>query len=75
MKGGKGGLWSDSDASLHLELPNTFVRFFGHVIRVGDHYQILDFDKKLKGNFSTLSKALAMNTPAGFFDGTCTRKD
>ena len=69
------GLWSDSDASLRLEIPNTFVDYFGHVVRVGDQYQVFDFDKKLKGNFSTLSNALALSTPAGFFDGTCIRKD
>ena len=69
------GLWSESDASLHVEIPNRFVDYFGHVLRVGDQYQIFDFSKSLKGNFSTLSKALALSTPAGFFDGTCTRKE
>lgn len=69
------GLWSESDASLQMEIPNTFVDYFGHVVKVGDQYQIFDFDKKLKGNFSTLSKALALSTPTGFFDGVCKRND
>ena len=69
------GLWSESDASLHMEIPDSFVDYFGHVARVGDQYQIFDFNKNLKGNFSILSKALALSTPAGFFDGTCTRKE
>ena len=69
------GLWSDSDASLHMEIPNHFVNYFGHLIRVGEEYEIFDFNKRLQGNFSTLSKSLALSTPAGFFDGTCTRKE
>ena len=58
-----------------MEMPNSFVDYFGHVVRVGDRYQIFDFNKDLKGNFSTLSNALAQSTPAGFFEGTCTRKE
>ena len=68
-------MWSESDASLHMEIPNSFIDYFGHVVRVGDQYQIFDFNKNLKGNFSTLSKALALSAAAGFFDGTCTRKE
>jgi hypothetical protein len=70
------GLWSESDGALHLEIPNTFVDYFGLVVRVGDQFQIFDFEKNLKGNFSSLSKTLALSTrAAGFFDGTCTRKE
>ena len=69
------GLWSDSDASLHMEIPNRFVNYFGKLIRVGEQYEIFDFNKRLQGNFSTLSKSLALSTSAGFFDGTCTRKE
>jgi len=39
-------------------------------------FQIFDFEKNLKGNFSSLSKTLALSTrAAGFFDGTCTRNE
>jgi len=73
------GLWSDSDAALHIEIPKTHVDYFGHVIKVGDQYQIFDYDKTLKGNFSTLSKTLAIQLPViqktDFFDGTCKRND
>ena len=69
------GLWSDSDASLHKEIRNRFVNCFGNLIRVGEQYEILNFNKRLQGNFSTLSKSLALSTSAGFFDGTCTRKE
>lgn len=69
------GLWSGSDAALHLEIPNTAFDYFGHVKRVGDQYQVFDSQKNLKGNFSTLSKTLALNTSAGFFDGVCKKND
>lgn len=67
------GLWSDSDGDLHLEIPNESVEYFGHVVEVGDQLQIFDFDRKMQGNFSTLSKALALQTRRGFFDGKCNR--
>jgi len=73
------GLWSESDAAIHIEIPNTYIDFFNYVKKVGDQYQIFDSAKKLKGNFSTLSKALAINLPlklqTDFFDGTCRRSD
>ena len=73
------GLWSESDAAIHLEIPNTYVNYFGNVKKVGDQYQIFDSDKRLKGNFSTLSKALAINLPihlqTDFFDGACKKSD
>ena len=69
------GLWSDSDASLDMEIPGRFVKYFGKLIRVAERYEIFDFNKRLQGNFSTLSKSLALNTSAGFFDGTCARKE
>ncbi len=73
------GLWSESDAAMHIEIPNTYVDYFGNVKKVGDQYQIFDSDKRMKGNFSTLSKALAINLPlklkTDFFDGTCKKSD
>ena len=67
------GLWSDSDASLNLEIPNMWVGYFGKVEEVGDQLQIYETypQKILKGNFSELSKTLAIETPFGFFDGVC----
>jgi len=64
------GLWSDSDGDLRLEVPNRSVEYYDRVTEVGDQLQIFD-DQKLHGNFSTLSRALALNTPVGFFDGVC----
>jgi hypothetical protein len=69
------GLWSESDAVIHIEIPNTYVVYFGNVKKVGDQYQIFDSSQRIKGNFSTLSKVLAINLPVklqtDFFDGTC----
>lgn len=71
------GLWSESDAAIHLEVPNTYVDYFGNVKKVGYQYQIWDSAKNLKGNFSTLSKTLAIQLPVklktDIFDGTCTK--
>jgi len=71
------GLWSDSDAAIHVEIPNTYIDYFGNVKKVGDQYQIRDSAKNLKGNFSTLSKTLAIQLPVklktDFFDGTCNK--
>lgn len=69
------GLWSDSDAALWLEIPNQTVDYFGHVKEVGDQLQIYGSKNDIKGNFSTLSKALALSTPNGFFDGVCKKLD
>lgn len=67
------GLWSDSDAALWLEMPSEAVEYFGNVVEVGDQLQIFGFEKDLRGNFSTLSKVLALKTSSGFFDGICQR--
>ena len=73
------GLWNESDAAINIEVPNTHLDYFGNLKKVGDQYQIFDSDKSLKGNFSTLSKALAIQLPlklkTDFFDGICTRSD
>ena len=67
------GLWSDSSGSVHLEIPNEWYDYFDHVEVVGDQLQIFDSypQKTIKGNFSTLSNALAIDTPAGLFEGNC----
>lgn len=73
------GLWSESDAAIHVEIPNGYIDYFGNVKKVGDQYQIFDSAQRIKGNFSTLSKALAINLPlklqTDFFDGTCKKSN
>lgn len=73
------GLWSEADAAIHIEIPNSYLDYFGNVKKVGDQYQIFDSAKSPKGNFSTLSKALAIQLPlklkTDFFDGICTKSD
>ena len=73
------GLWSESDAALHTEIPNTHIDYFGNLKKVGDAYQIFDSAKRLQGNFSTLSKSLALQLPVklktDFFDGICKKID
>ena len=69
------GFWSDSDAALWLEIPNATVEYFGHVVEVGEQLQIFRSGNKLAGQFSHLSKTLALSTPNGFFDGVCTKID
>ncbi len=67
------GLWSDSDASLYLEIPNSAVEYFEYIEKGGDNFFIYETypAKKRKGIFSALSKALAIETSFGFFDGRC----
>jgi len=73
------GLWSDSDAAIHIEVPNIYIDYFGNVKKVSNQYQIFDSSGEIKGNFSTLSKTLAINLPAklqtDFFDGICKKYD
>ena len=68
--------WSDSAGSINLEIPNALVEYYGHLEAAGDQLQIYDTypQKTLKGNFSRLSKTLAIDLESrfGFFDGTCT---
>ncbi|MDO8207750.1 MAG: hypothetical protein Q7T38_08025 [Gallionella sp.] len=65
------GLWSDSDGSVWVEVPNRTVEYFERVIEVGDQLQIYDYQRNLKGYFSSLSKSLSIKTAAWSFDGTC----
>jgi len=66
-------LWADADASMNSEIPNELVNYYSNVSIVGDQYQI--YDSKLVGNFSNLSKILALKTVKGFFDGKCVQID
>lgn len=67
------GLWSDSNGSVHLEVPNEWYDYFDHVDEVGDQLQIFKSypQKTIKGNFSRLSNVLAIDTPYGLFEGNC----
>jgi hypothetical protein len=67
------GLWSDSDGSLNLEIPNEFVDYFGDLKEVGDQLQVFDHSKNLVGSYSRLSGTLALKTSRGFIDGTCVK--
>jgi hypothetical protein len=65
-------LWSDSDGSAWLEVPNEWVEHYGDTVRVGEQLQLFDSSRKLRGQFSTLSRTLAVDIPGtGFFDGKC----
>ena len=70
------GLWGDSDGSVILEIPNEWIEYYEQVEEVGDQLQVFETypQKTLKGNFSKLSKTLAIDlgSPFGFFDGSCT---
>jgi hypothetical protein len=65
------GLWSDSDGSVWLEVPNRALEYFERVVEVGDQLQIYDYQRNPKGYFSSLSKTLAITSSAWSFDGTC----
>ena len=64
-------LWSESDGSVSLEVPNTTVEYYGHVKVLGDQLQILRDPSSIKGSFSKLSHFLLLATPVGAFEGTC----
>lgn len=66
------GLWSDSEGAVSIEVPNVWVEYFSRVRKVGDQLQIRDMQDQLKGNFSTLSNAIAITIPTGIFEGDCT---
>ena len=65
-------LWGNSDGSIWLEVPNQWVESYSDLDEVGDAYHIYNNKREaLKGNFSTLSKTLAISTYYGFYDGVC----
>ena len=65
------GLWSDSDGNMQLEIPNKTLEYYSHVVEVGTQLQVYNFQKEMKGHFSSLSNTLDLSTPLGFFDGKC----
>lgn len=65
------GLWSESDGSVWLEVPNRALEYFERVVEVGDQLQIYDYQRNPKGYFSSLSKTLAITASTWSFDGTC----
>jgi hypothetical protein len=66
------GLWGDSDGSLILEIPNELHKYYSHIEEVGGQLQIHLDQGNLHGNFSKLSKRLALKIPYyGFFEGKC----
>lgn len=65
------GLWSDSDGSIWLEIPNAAVDYYPHVKAVGDELQIREAAGFLRGTLSKLSMTLMLSTPRGMFEGTC----
>ena len=67
-------LWSESIGSLHVEVPDASIEYFGPIVKVGDQFQIIDGHRQLKGHFSALSNMLSLGTASGIFDGSCTRK-
>ncbi|MBU1180259.1 hypothetical protein KJ885_04910 [Patescibacteria group bacterium] len=70
------GLWSDSDGDVALEIPNTIHERYNHVEEVGEVLHIYRGYPNLRGQFSKLSKTLAIDIPFfGFFDGTCKKAD
>jgi hypothetical protein len=68
------GLWGDSNGTVRLEIPNRWVDYYDRVAEVGDQLQIFGRED-LKGNFSSLSRTLALSTSEGFFDGVCRPND
>jgi hypothetical protein len=64
-------LWSTSEGSLWLEVPNTTVEYYPRLSVAGDQLQIFNSAGKLQGQLSKLSFALNLSTPAGLFEGSC----
>lgn len=65
------GLWSESQGSIWLEIPNTWVQYHPHVRVVGDQLQIYENPTSPRGSFSKLSRSLYIILPTGTFTGSC----
>lgn len=65
-------LWANSDASMNVEIPNKWVHFYSNIKEVEDQFQILNNTGSVQGSFLTSTKTLALQTPYGYFNGTCT---
>ena len=64
-------LWTDSDGHLWIEAPNQWVKAFTDLDEIEDSFQIFSYEGALKGNFSTLSKSIMLDTELGFYEGQC----
>jgi len=70
-------LWNDSDGTINLEAQAELrlFEYYGHIDQSGDLLHIYETypNKALRGNFSKLSKKLAIDlgSPFGFFEGNC----
>jgi hypothetical protein len=66
------GLWSQSQGSFWLEIPNRTVEYYSNV--TGTDILGLSGSDGFRGTFSTLSNALQVNVPTvGNFTGVCQR--
>lgn len=67
------GLWSDSQGSAWIEIPNQTVDYYEHLTEAGDMLQFWGSARQdFSGVFSTLSSTLGVNIRGvGVFDGTC----
>lgn len=63
--------WIKSDATINIELPGKFFDYISVVEKTGDTYQMYDSKGELRGQFSTLSKAITVKVLDSFFDGSC----
>ena len=65
-------LWADSDGSISVEVPETWAHFYSNIREDGSRYQIMNSRGGVEGSFSASSNTLALISPYGFFNGTCT---
>lgn len=67
------GFWSDSDGDLTLEMPGLWIEYIPSLRSLGslDRFQLLTVERRLQGDFSTLSGRLFVETSIGVFAGTC----
>ena len=64
-------LWSDSYGAMWLEVPNSTVRFFSRIEKMGDQLVIGDDEAQNQAGFSLLSHALDVNLDPTMFNGLC----
>ena len=64
-------VWGESEGNLWIEIPLSVVVYFPMVEKIGNLRQISDWEHRLVGNFSTLSKVLSIDTGVGWFEGQC----
>ena len=64
-------LWSDSDGALWFEIPHKTLEYFEQIEVSSVGLQIGNTDAPFKGTFSTVSRAITINTRLGQFQGAC----